>query len=156
MPPPNGILFALGKVVELLVKSFIISDPFSLYPSSIINMRPPSVDTLGLLILASSIFPLLGQATFADVFIVKTGITEGGCDNINYDLNAMFNEASTIIDAAVDAFNDYNNDYTVRKLALSFFGIQMNDQLAAPKDQANTDALTKIQGKASPLNIGMS
>lgn len=74
----------------------------------------------------------------------------GGCDGVNYDLPTMFNEASTIINAAVDAFNDYNNDYAIRKLSLSFFGIQMKDQLTAPKDQPNTDALEKIQGKSSP------
>lgn len=111
-------------------------------------MRQAAFSRLGLAILGSTIFPHLGQAAITDVFTVKGGTTTGGCDGVKYDLPGMFNEASTIIDAAVDAFNDYNNDYAIRKLALSFFGVQMNDQLTAPKDQANTDTLTKIQGKS--------
>ena len=146
---PNDTLCALLGLIFLSPKLSLLSSVLAStsYSSPNHTMHPTQVTTLGIVALALSLFPLLGRAVLTDVFIKKEGTTQGGCDNINYDLDTMFNEASTIIDAAVDAFNDYNNDFTVRKLALSFFGIQMNDQLAAPKDQANADALVKIQGK---------
>lgn len=99
-----------------------------------------------LLVLTLSIFPLLSRAGIRDVFTIKGGKTEGGCDDIEYDLEAMYDDAVEKINFAFKAFEQYNSDFTIRKIALSFFGIEMNEQMDGAKDDANKKQLADILG----------
>jgi hypothetical protein len=105
---------------------------------------------LEIVLLYHHLFLALAYAAFNDVFNVKTDIPGGGCiDNQVTATTAVFEEATNIIHIAQIAFQAYNIDLEVRKLALSFFGIQMDDQMAVPKDQANTALLVKVQRRVS-------
>jgi len=97
------------------------------------------------------LFPSLAYAAFNDLFTVKTGANaQGGCsDDQIKAIEPIFTEAANIIDTAVKAFENYQNDLQVRKIALMFFGIQMNDQNAGPKDQENIDRLQSVNGNES-------
>lgn len=85
------------------------------------------------------LFPSLAYAAFNDLFTIKAGASaQGGCSNDQINaIQPVFTDTVNIIDAALKAFNNYENDLQVRMIAFTFFGIQMNDQIAVPKDEDN-------------------
>lgn len=87
-----------------------------------------------------------------NVFEVKSGITEGGCDNyrtgqVNANLDAYFEEAQKVIKTASDAFGQYNTDVQIQKLAKSFFGITPNAQRSGTATTADEVLLKHVQGR---------
>ncbi len=96
---------------------------------------------ISLIFLSSSAF-----GAFNDVFKIKPGPAEtGGCDGHADSIPGLYDEAVKIIDAAVEAFSQYSTDAQVRKLALAFFNIQMNDAMTGTRDNANHDLLSDVQ-----------
>jgi hypothetical protein len=116
---------------------------------SIFSMRQTIPRAFSLATLALIILPLLTNAAISDVFKIQPGTTKGGCDNIDYDLTAMFDEASKIIKTAAEAFDQYEKDFTVRKIALAFFGVQTDAAMRTTKDDANADRLKRVKGKSA-------
>lgn len=99
-------------------------------------------------LLAISLFPLHVHAylPIEDAFIIKKGNTEGGCDEHMPQLSKSFDEALKIVDTARPAFNEYGTNYQTRKLALSFFNVQLNDQMTDTRDDTNKKILKQVQG----------
>lgn len=106
-------------------------------------------------LLASAIFghallPCVVFASLTDLFHLKPGVDKGGCDALKGDLPGIFDEALVLINSATQAFTEYTIDPQVRKIALAFFGIQMNDQMTGTRDPANAAILAKVTGKYCP------
>ncbi|KAK2812425.1 hypothetical protein FQN50_001426 [Emmonsiellopsis sp. PD_5] len=93
---------------------------------------------------------VLGAAV-DDVFDVKKGTDHGGCDQYrtgeaNAKLDVYFEEAVDLITTAAEAFDSYNSDQQVQKIAKGFFGISPNanrDGADGPEDEK---LLEHVQG----------
>ncbi|KAK0101694.1 hypothetical protein ONS95_006850 [Cadophora gregata] len=84
-------------------------------------------------------------AGFNDLFHVKIGTEKSGCDDVAQDVPAIFDEAVLIINSAVESIHGYRTDFQVRKIALAFFNIQMNDEMTLAKEGKDADMLRAIQ-----------
>ena len=102
---------------------------------------------IGILVFALALFtPIFGWRPLSEVFTVKNGKTEGGCDEIEYDLVKTFKEASNLITFALNVFREYSERPPVRKIESSFFAIKMNPEGTGVKDNANQKKLDYVIG----------
>ncbi|KAL2071645.1 hypothetical protein VTL71DRAFT_12880 [Oculimacula yallundae] len=97
------------------------------------------------LAIAVLLFHTAVLAAFNDIFQMKLGTEKGGCDGFAGDIPAIFDEAVLIIDGALQAINEYNTDFQVRKTALAFFNIQLSDDMSVPRDEKDSAMLLSVQ-----------
>lgn len=93
--------------------------------------------------------PFGGCANVFTRFYVEQGQGSGGsCASVmqNTDLNAIYNEAIDMAQAALDALADYGTDPVVRAEAQTFLGIQPNDADDGP---ASSYQLSTAKGELS-------
>jgi len=114
-------------------------------------MLPELIRGLTILVVALALYtPISGTKTLFDIFTVKGGKTEGGCDDIHllgHDITKTFQEAAEKISYAALLFDKhYANSQSIRNIAYSFFGIEMDDQMDAVKDEINQEKLKYVIG----------